>query len=318
MRDDAAWLKDLLAGRHRPVTDGDRAGLVVRAHVLGEVDAVAAGLDAPFLLVKGAALALTAYAHPSHRPMVDVDVVVPGAWLQAAGHALERLGYRAGLVAGRPWSGSLLGEAKWWRRFGELELLVELHVSLDKAAPRDLSLEELLTRSRPAPGYRHLRVPSAEDHLLLVVLHHVGHGFRHLKALGDVETLLQGEPDVGVVVERARRWGLSTALWVTLESLRAAGSARVPPSLVEAVRPSRRRRHALRAVFRVGAVEPAPPGRPRPWRWVLEQGLTRDDHATWLKGMVRYAAARVVERATTPQAPRPPGPPPPRRPPGTG
>ena len=87
-----------------PIPAGDREALVAATRraqaehsarlawlrdVLGVL--AAAGIDA--LVLKGVALALTAYPAPELRPMVDVDLLVPGAQLGDALLALDTAGW---------------------------------------------------------------------------------------------------------------------------------------------------------------------------------------------------------------------------------
>lgn len=72
-------------------------GQAVRsARLFTDLETVLSALDraaVPVRLLKGAALAHTAYADPSERPMCDVDLLIPEERLDEAGAALEQIGF---------------------------------------------------------------------------------------------------------------------------------------------------------------------------------------------------------------------------------
>ncbi len=67
------------------------------AHLSAQLDDILSALDRasiPVRLLKGAALAHTAYADPSERPMCDIDLLIPEERLDEAGAALEQIDFR--------------------------------------------------------------------------------------------------------------------------------------------------------------------------------------------------------------------------------
>ncbi|MDI1483015.1 nucleotidyltransferase family protein [Polyangium sp. y55x31] len=288
-------LRDPRAGIPAP-TPQAHAEAMLRAHVLGQISRALVARGERVMLVKGAALALTVYPSPAARPMCDVDLLVPPQRERAVIDALVAAGLELHENRWRPKSRGMLGETQLVARAGEMRLLVEVHGTLDKIVPRPIDIAAVEGRARSAPGLPGLLVPSAEDHVLLVALHAAGHEFRHEIAWIDLELLLRGGIDKGILVERAREFQLGTVMFVVLSTLQALGAASVEAEFVEAFEPGRFRRAALVPFYDVGGFPVARTEAALGVRWVVGQMPLRDDLGGWVRGLARYAVARVGDR----------------------
>ncbi len=287
--DPAAWLVDETRAR---------AEYALRCHALERLSQALAPSGAEALLVKGAALALTHYPRPWQREMTDIDLVARPGERDRLLAALERAGcQKEPPPAGRFWSSEALGETALILSEGALSVRVELHSRLDKLVGRPVPYAAVFARARREPGLLGLRLPSAEDHALLVALHCASSDYLHPPGFIDLELLLRRGLDGALLEARARRWRLCTALYVALQALRTLEAPSVSDELVERFRPARWRRWALSRSYRLGRY-PVTPQAPRPgWRWTMRQSALRDDTARWLGGLTSYAAKRAVERA---------------------
>src|SRR6185369_12564236 len=134
-------------------------------------------------------------------------------------------------------------------RAGAMVMLVELHTALDKIVPRPIDAGALIARSSPAPGLPGLRVPSPEDHALLVALHASTHAFHHPIALLDLELLLRRGLDLDELARRARAFRLDTVMYVAMTTLRALGAASVCDAHVRAFAPDPVRRSVVDRLY---------------------------------------------------------------------
>jgi hypothetical protein len=266
-----------------------RASAMLRAHALAAVSRALADAGLRALLVKGAALALTVYPDPAARPMRDLDLLVRPEDEARAVAALVARGGRAHAPGGRAHSAALLGETQIMLPLGALQVLVEVHATLDKIAPRPIDLDAIFSRAAPAPGLPALLVPAPEDHALLLALHAAVSGFAHPIAFLDLELLLRRGLDARVLAERARDFGLRAAMFATLSIMRDLGAASLTPDLLARFDPGPARRALLRrasprAVPELGLA------------WIAAQTPLRDDLPAWLGGVARYAVARARDR----------------------
>jgi hypothetical protein len=277
---------------------GAQAAYLLRMHGLQKLDealGAPSGAALAVLVVKGAALAMTHYERPWERAMVDIDFVVrPGSRGRVLS-ALREHGFVEDSSAGRPWSHPFFGETALTLPCGALSVPFELHTTLDKLVARPVDHEAIFTRASPAPGLPRLLLPAAEDHVLLLALHAAGHDFRHAPACADLDLLFARGIDERAVLRRARRWRLTTALFVMLSLLREAGSTHVPDGLLRATEPSGLRRAVVRR-YRAHISDPGAPLR-LGWPWVARQTVLRDDLVAWARGVVEYAGTRAVEAA---------------------
>ncbi len=199
------------------------------------------------ILFKGAALTQTVYPDRVCRPMGDLDLWLTAEEMPRAQAALESLGYVQRTKSTRPLD--LMRQHS-----GEIQMvsqqkgrgLVELHwgtfagvwlrrvACVDEKGIRERAVP--LTSSWPALTL------APEDSLIQLAIHFaVNHQLATpwLRALVDVALLARAQPvDWDVVVERARVWRVSTAVWLVLKlaveltGLKEAASAvaRLSPS----------------------------------------------------------------------------------------
>jgi hypothetical protein len=285
---------------------GAQAAYLLRMHALQKLDsALGAHTETALdvLVVKGAALAMTHYARPWERAMVDIDFIVrPGA-RDGVLAALVEHGFVVDPSVERPWSHEFFGETALTLACGAITVPFELHTTLDKLVPRPVDHDAVFARAASAPGRPHLRLPAGEDHVLLLALHAAGHDFRHAPACADLDRLFASGVDEGTVLRRAQQWRLETALFVMLSLLRESGSTHVPDRLLRALEPSGLRRAAIRR-YRMHIADPGTVLR-LGWPWIARQTVLRDDLAAWARGVVDYAGVRAIEAALlrAPEAP---------------
>jgi hypothetical protein len=283
--DPARWISDVHAAR---------AAALLRAHVVERIDAAVGAVGVKALVVKGEALARSAYPAPWMRPMGDIDLLVLDRDRAAVERALAAAGFAPDPPpAGRPLSGRFFDETNFALRVGPGAFAVEVHGSLDKLTPRPMPLSELLARARPLSGS--LLAPAPEDHLLLVAVHAAVSDLAHPIAFLDLERLLRGGIDGSTLAERAARYRAATAVFVALATLRALGSTSVPDALLARLAPGPVRRRAIDVFYRVGRYPAHAPEPELGWRWALRQATLRDDTARWLGAVARYGAARLAE-----------------------
>jgi hypothetical protein len=287
-------LRDPLATFPEPPAEAHAESLL-RRHVMGQLSSALSKRSERVLVVKGAALGLTVYPRPAVRPMKDIDLVVPARREAAVLSALTAAGLQIEHDRARPESAAML-ETQLFAQAGSLRVLVEVHASLDKIAPRPVDPEELLGRASPAPELPSLFLPDPIDHALLVAQHAASHEFRHTIALLDLELLLRSGLDRTELLRRARAFGLVTATFVLLSAMHTLGAASVTDELVRSFDPGLVRRAALRPFYDLDAF---PVARRKPElgaRWILGQTPLRDDLGAWARGVLRYGAVRAKER----------------------
>jgi len=228
--------------------------------------------------------------------MRDVDLLVPTDRVEAVLSALEAAGLVRQEDRLRTKSRRLLGETQLIAKAGAMDLLVEVHDTLDKVVPRPIDLDQIEDRASPLPGLPALLSPSLEDHALLVAAHAAGHEFRHAMGFVDLELLLRKGLAWKVIEDRAREAELVTVLFVALSALRALGSPSVSDDLVARFDPGPLRRALLRPFYDVSSFPiarlPASLGK----IWILGQTPLRDNLSAWALGLLRYAVARIEDR----------------------
>jgi hypothetical protein len=189
--------------------------------------------DIRVMAFKGPVLAAAVYGHVELRPFGDLDVLVTRRDVVAAREALVARGYCLDPPFSRPtqvaYVAGLTGPrlAEYLRSRSEHHfvraadrVLVDLHVALaDPFIRYPLPTEVLLDRSESmALGGRTLRVPAAEDLLLLLALNGAKDRWERLQRLCDVAELIRSRPDVDweLARRRADRLGVRRMLEVTL------------------------------------------------------------------------------------------------------
>jgi hypothetical protein len=206
------------------------------------------------VLLKGAAVACSAYRDRWFRPMSDLDIWVRDGDMPRAVSALHALGFHGepGLPD-RP-------EALQRRSSGELVFrqggshgLVELHYGafpgwwIQRAAHPDT--EGLWRRAEPMGPGRHARRLAAEDAVLQTAFHVAVNQFGQapLRGLMDIAVLARTHAvDWTAVAQRARAWRLATATWLVLDTANRLIGIPGCDAAVASLRPSLPRRAALR------------------------------------------------------------------------
>ena len=128
------------------------------------------------LLIKGAQLAYTHYAHPWMRPRFDTDVLVPAADRERADAALRGLAYALSTQV----SGALVAHQRQYQRrdrYGRTDY-IDLHwkITNPHLFAEALTFDELAAAARPIPQLgEHAYGLSNVHALLLACVHRVAH-----------------------------------------------------------------------------------------------------------------------------------------------
>ena len=163
-------IRDTLAQSAREETARDMLRREEIAGVLGALDA--RGVRA--ILLKGAALAYTAYPTPDARPRLDTDVLIDAADEATARTVLTARGYTA-----PPYCADLFAQFEMERtdNFG-LRHVMDVHwkISTQPVFADVLTYREMLPHAVPVPALGAAAItPSAVDSLLLACIHPVMH-----------------------------------------------------------------------------------------------------------------------------------------------
>ena len=189
--------------------------------------------------LKGPVLAERIYRDPAERRYADIDLMVRRADADAAGAALEEIGYAPSL------GGLTLAENRRleyntpYLRPGAP--MVELHFRLIDMPGAALDADAFIERRRPyalRPGAT-AYVLEPEDEFLYLCAHGSHHHFEDLKWLRDLDLYLAqyGALRWDVVAARAGECGFRTAVWVALQTLRDRLGREIPGGAL-AIRPS--------------------------------------------------------------------------------
>ncbi len=197
------------------------------------------------VVVKGGALAFHEYPYRGMRRFGDLDVLVHPSNRDAGCKALESLGYE--------WQSDCLGHSReyllenhyHWSFARKDSILVELHWDLAPAAAGvKMDVPGILERSvAPLDGSaRKFRVPSAEDHLLILAVHTARHQLMvPLRSYLDVAALLSAHPTLDWDVAWARAEGANAAadLAVMLGVVEHLGLVSLPSAATAPIRKHR-------------------------------------------------------------------------------
>lgn len=281
-----ARLKSTLSGVPVPDAVREAWGLSFLRHTarnallheeLGEILNRFQSAGIPAIVLKGGCLAWTVYAHIGHRPMNDLDLLVPVGQLVEATRLVRQLGYcfhREPVFAD-----ALLASPGWRERtpFHHESRLhkppasaVELHWNL--AAPSSgilVDLEGLWSRSRPVTlGNLAARTLAPEDLLLHLCLH-ATRGQPDALADGlrpfcDLAALIRSQADRldwEAIASRARAWRVSRGVGVALALSKELLGAQAPDSCLRDLGvtdfDSGRRAAALRRLWSQGERNPS-------------------------------------------------------------
>ncbi len=210
----------------------------------------------PMVLLKGAAIAASAYRDRSFRPMSDLDIWVRDDDLPRAASRLRAIGFRQEPnLPNRPpaLQRRSCGELVFRHERGE-HGLVELHYGafpgwwIQRAA--HLDTEGLWRRAEPMGPGRHALRLAAEDAVLQTAFHVVVNQFGQapLRGLMDIAVLARTHAiDWDAVAKRARAWRLATATWLVLDTANRLIGLPGCDAAISGLRPTLARRAALRA-----------------------------------------------------------------------
>ena len=195
------------------------------------------------LVLKGAALAETAYPRPSLRRFGDLDVLVGRADAARARTLLESLGY---VVDPLQWEEVVRGRDCQVNFFSHTErgpVVVELHTELinndlffGKFRVDDAGLWE---RARPArlAGVE-ARVLGPEDQILHLCLHLAGHSLAAPQSLRDIAQVCSvSAVDWPLLVSLAHKSGTGAACFAALFAAARLLGTPVPPTALDSLAP---------------------------------------------------------------------------------
>ncbi len=183
----------------------------------------------PTIVLGGAALADTVYAHPALRHSHDIDVLIPETQFRRTGSLLASLLFKSVKV---PKAGSHHWDFKHASR-----LPLQLHSRLFQLPYYTAPLAEIWSRSQDlliagAP----VRILSPEDSLLYVCGHASYSSSRHsLRWVSDAWFIIDRYPDLDwdLLFDCARRSRLDLPLSVMLRYLAEALDARIPSTRLD-------------------------------------------------------------------------------------
>ncbi len=207
----------------------------------------------PIIPLKGVALAESLYRDVSLRVCSDVDILVPR---RAVGHAIELMqadGFRgADRYHARATEIDLLLRSNMEYCLGSppasFQYVLELHWDIAWRWRADSEMvDHLWADARPGTVLgADAWALSPEWELLYLALHAARHRWSALKWLVDIhEICVRGGLDWAGVQDRARRFGLERALYLTLGACRTLLGTPLPPTLAAHAPP--RRLRVLRA-----------------------------------------------------------------------
>jgi hypothetical protein len=209
-----------------------------------ERDAVCGQLSrtgVPTLLLKGAALRLTAYHDPAERAFVDIDVLVPKESVAAAVAALEGRGY---ILESRDRIELYLEHHHHLLLTHPRGFVVEVHWALEHdASPYQLDAEAFRRSARmvATPQGMIAAVPSPEHMVLHLSHQNLENGFSHLRRLVDVDRVVARAVDFDW--ERLRleslRMQVGNVVALSLRLAEALLGTPVPPGFIESLQLSR-------------------------------------------------------------------------------
>jgi len=191
------------------------------------------------LIIKGTALAYTAYASAWHRPRTDTDLLIHPDDAAESVRVLESCGYeRSDAVT----AGSLVShQAAFERVDGHgLNHVIDLHWRLvnPQILANTLSFEYLWDRARLVPALGpDARTPSAIDAVLIASIHRLAHhqGQDRLIWLCDLHLLTAPftDADWNTLAAAACRFGVAGLCLDGLRQARARTGTRIPPRVEE-------------------------------------------------------------------------------------
>jgi hypothetical protein len=209
----------------------------LRAEDVRRVLAMLAAAGVPSILIKGVALAYTCYEEPSHRPHVDVDLLICEEDAAVVRRVMEQAGY---VAPNRVDGDRVMHQFQFTRRLqngADCEYDFHWRVANPELFAHLLTFADLSASARPVPALSvHARAPADLQSLFLACIHRVAHHYDDdsLVWLYDIHLLSQrlGEDDWDRFAALAQRTRTRT---VCAHGLRAAAEAfgtLLPPSVL--------------------------------------------------------------------------------------
>ncbi len=220
---------------------------------LDQIETTFQTVGIPLVLLKGAALARSAYHDAALRTMSDIDIWVREQDMRQAVRVMQELSYRGyGGREDRPLALQLLAQGEI-QFYGEYWGMVELHWSpfpgwwLKRVgAVDDTAVWNRIEAIVPDSNAYQL---AAEDMIIQVAVHlAVNHqfGMTAVRGIMDIAfTVKTHSVDWGVVAERAECWRVGTAVWLVLHLLEQLIDMPGLEPALKRLQPSRLRRELL-------------------------------------------------------------------------
>jgi hypothetical protein len=279
-------------------------GAVGQSIVQGKIyEAVRRALDArsiPYLPLKGIDLSARVYEVRESRTMSDIDILVPAEKQKLAAEVLAELPR----VKREPW---ITGPGAWEEssphvvltfEIGSSSVCVEVHRDIGRKHQIYVDLEGVWRRAVPDEGMGvHL---DAADNLMFTAFH-LSRSLFELRPVWLVDLLgicMELKPHWIDVVERAKKWHCSTAVWFALDRAQVTLSEQFAPQWVcDELAPGTFRRGYLDSVvppFLVGSPIVRESRRQVQARVLLP---LMDDWRQAARFLARYAGVRLADTA---------------------
>lgn len=206
-----------------------------------EVYSQLARAGVPTVLLKGAALRVTAYHDPVEREFADIDVLVPREAIATAVAALEARGY---ILESRDRMELYLGHHHHLLLTHPRGFVVEVHWALEHdASPYKLDAEAVQQSARMAPTAEGMMVAVPSPELMVLHLCHqnLENGFSHLRRLVDVDRVVASAADFDWEVLRleSRRAQVHNVVALSLRLTQILLGTPMPPQFIESLQVSR-------------------------------------------------------------------------------
>jgi len=276
-----------------------------RRAVLWEIKQLSRALikvDAPILLLKGAAYAAAGLAPAAGRTFSDIDIMAPKAalpdiekYLMLSGWVSEKLDEYDQRYY-RKWMHEL-PPMKHLRRGTNLDLH---HNILPETARIQTRPDLILTAAQPLPGFPNIYIPSPVDQVLHSATHlyHEGEWEHGLRDLSDLDCLLRAyasQPNFWQnLIERARELNLTGPLGHALSHTRTLLHTPIPEANARFGNTSGLRRKLMDSVF-VNGMASAHPSMRRPGTGFAQLLLYVRSH--WLRMPLHLLVPHLAHKA---------------------
>jgi hypothetical protein len=221
---------------------------------LGQIDKELSDSGISAVLLKGAALAETAYDSIEQRSMSDIDIWLQEQDMSQACDIMAALDFFALENVNRPPALQQLseGEIQFFNR-DDPHNLIELHFSpfegwwIKRTAV--INSDELWARKVPLEGWKSFYRLAVEDMVIQIANHlAVGHQFgpQTIRSLVDISLLARtSRIDWQVVARRAIEWRMATAVWLVLHHTQKLTGLQGLEAVLSQLKPSSWRRRQL-------------------------------------------------------------------------